>query len=90
MTPQPDATIVLLGIAALVGWGAGFGLAVVLFWRRITVPMRPDAWRRLQDQLDEANIIIGHLYQANERMAKRLVLGQLERRVDATTRQGAA
>ncbi|MCX6553151.1 MAG: hypothetical protein NTY02_19480 [Acidobacteria bacterium] len=55
MTPQPDATIVLLGIAALVGWGAGFALAVCLFWRRIRGhACVSEEWRRVRACRDDA------------------------------------
>ena len=81
-----DTAMFLAGAWCLLGWLAGFALAVSLFWRRICRP--PDAMVRLlrmqiddaavhaarqQAIIDELTVEVGQLYQKCDRLARRLV-----------------
>ena len=81
-----DATIQLAAIWLLIGYTAGFGLAVSIFWRRISKPA-DDTVRRLTLALQDADAQIGVLYRANDKLARLYVL---QTRVDGTTKAGAA
>jgi len=79
-----DPEVVRLGVACLIGWAAGFALAVSLFWRRICRPsdstvrllrmqIDDDTARLLRQQaiVDELTVEVGGLYQKLDRMARR-------------------
>ena len=79
-----DTAMFLAGAWCLLGWLAGFALAVSLFWRRITKPadgtvrllrmqIDDDAARlaRQQQIIDELTVEVGGLYQKCDRMARR-------------------
>ena len=87
-----DTAMFLAGAWCLLGWLAGFALAVSLFWRRITKPVDGTVrllrlqidddtarLRRQQDIIDELTAEVGQLYQKLDRMARRLVQANGER-----------
>ena len=87
-----DTAMFLAGAWCLLGWLAGFALAVSLFWRRITKPadgtvrllrMQIDDAAvhaaRQQDIIDELTAEVGQLYQKLDRMARRLLDASGER-----------
>ena len=81
-----DTAVFLAGAWCLLGWLAGFALAVSLFWRRITKPadgtvrllrMQIDDAAvhaaRQQAIIDELTVEVGQLYGRTDRLARRLV-----------------
>jgi len=87
-----DTAVFLAGAWCLLGWLAGFALAVSLFWRRITKPadgtvrllrMQIDDAAvhaaRQQAIIDELTVEVGQLYQKLDRMARRLLDASGER-----------
>jgi len=81
-----DTAMFLAGAWCLLGWLAGFALAVSLFWRRITKPadgtvrllrMQIDDAAvhaaRQQAIIDELTVEVGQLYGRTDRLARRLV-----------------
>jgi hypothetical protein len=64
-----DAAIQFAAIWLLIGYTAGFGLAVSIFWRRISKPA-DDTVRRLTLALQDADAQIGVLYRANDKLAR--------------------
>jgi hypothetical protein len=86
MTHVSDATIILAATWLLIGWAAGFALAVSLFWRRITRPadgtvrllrMQIDdnaAWLlRQQAIINELTVEVGQLHASSDRLTRRVV-----------------
>ena len=81
-----DTAMFLAGAWCLLGWLAGFALAVSLFWRRITKPADGTV-RLLRMQIDDAAVHaarqqaiideltgeVGQLYGEKERLARRYV-----------------
>ena len=80
----------LLWAAVLIGWLAGAGFVLVLFWRRLTAGgVCSHEYRLMRMRLQDADRQVGALLLQNAQ----LVAGRVERlarRVDATTRKGAS
>ena len=87
-----DTAMFLAGAWCLLGWLAGFALAVSLFWRRITKPVDGTVrllrlqidddtarLRRQQDIIDELTAEVGQLYTSKDRLARRLLDASGER-----------